>query len=1156
MIVEKNDSISRNKIINEIDKNFIVEAGAGSGKTTMLVNRMVALVEKGKPIDKICAITFTKAAAAEFYKRFQELLSKRSVVREDYEVKGYAGELPRPTEETAAYCKKALENIDLCFMNTIDAFCQMILSEHPCEAGIPSDAVLLSKEDMYQLYRDLYIKIRGGYLGDDLKKRADLFKSFYWNDSKVFEYGIEYVMGRRNIQFVFELPDPAKLNVNRYFAPLKEKICTLLNYLISNPSLKAVPFRKSDVKEWYNMDDYLKILRKDWSSNLPRILKILNEIAQNIKIKKGIEYGPAECLDLIKPRYTPWNAIDYYEIKEEIFSELDDLKYSVTMELLTSSSEFLDRELGKQGKMSFFDYLLYLKRMLDKDAVNGGKLTEYIYNRHSYIFIDEFQDTNPMQSEIFFHLTAKEPKENWRECIPREGSLFIVGDPKQSIYRFRGADVASYIKVKELFTEEVGEVLYLTRNFRSTKTLREYYNDVFTRLMPSDTATQCAFENIEIPENDADSEDILTGIYTYTCYAGAAALNSIPGAAEMTDAKQLAKVINRIVNNSACQIIDKKTGEVRRIKYGDIMVVPASKNNIPDMLNEFTLNGIKFRSEGKVLFDRCSALNSIYNIYAVVSLPNDSYNIVNALKSEPFLVSEEQIAQFTGRYCEEGKISVFKDYKIHSGDKSGENISRILLQFRETIDASKIQSPAAVFQYIMEKFEIFKYVETDNLEVLYYTLELIRNGEKNGTLLLLSDCVDFLKTLISGKSEIERCLSLSENNDYVHVANLHKVKGLEAPVVILTYWYPKDNKPTFYIDYSCNPPKGYLISCDEMTGKAPIVHFKTSHFVNEAMAEKEALDDEISRLIYVAATRPENTLILCKSLMGKDGKFKSRWNSLFDDCINDSSYLNKYDNDIFSEVAKRENILRENGEGEFGLDNILNTLVNNRQETVSAESLYDLSDENNVLNNRDAEKPSFTVLTPSGLKTDSALESEAAENRIVTSVISEDEERFLRQRSDILGTAVHKLMELLVTSKGKLDISNCISNIADEYVSAADDEYKKVLIKALNAVGDTITNEGYKQNNGCIQDIFNELISADEVHCEVPFAYMDGDIVWNGIMDAIYKKDGKWHIIDYKTNAESGNLDIKYKEQLASYIKAFKNIAGEDADALIYHIDI
>lgn len=173
------DMLSRNKIVSETNKNFFVEAGAGSGKTTMLVRRMVAMIEAGIPIEQICAITFTKAAAGEFYARFQKLLIERSNQNSDIKKTGQAGELPVPTEESVKKCREALEKIDLCFTGTIDSFCSMVLSEHPSEAKIPSDSKIISDEEAKNIYRQQFVKICAGNYGEELQKKAQDFSSFY-----------------------------------------------------------------------------------------------------------------------------------------------------------------------------------------------------------------------------------------------------------------------------------------------------------------------------------------------------------------------------------------------------------------------------------------------------------------------------------------------------------------------------------------------------------------------------------------------------------------------------------------------------------------------------------------------------------------------------------------------------------------------------------------------------------------------------------------------------------------------------------------------------------------------------------------------------------------------------------------------------------------
>ncbi|MBO4358934.1 MAG: UvrD-helicase domain-containing protein, partial [Erysipelotrichaceae bacterium] len=196
------DSQARRTIINDIDTNIFVEAGAGSGKTTMLVERKVAMEEKGLPVEKICTITITKAAANEFYERFQKRLIERSKVPTEYE--GTDSELPKPVEETASRCREALANIDLCFMGTIDSFCNMILSEHPVEANIPNDAKLIDEDEENGIYRQFYVDARAGRYGNELKEKANHFSMLFWNAEETFAKLVKEIMDRRNVTFIYK----------------------------------------------------------------------------------------------------------------------------------------------------------------------------------------------------------------------------------------------------------------------------------------------------------------------------------------------------------------------------------------------------------------------------------------------------------------------------------------------------------------------------------------------------------------------------------------------------------------------------------------------------------------------------------------------------------------------------------------------------------------------------------------------------------------------------------------------------------------------------------------------------------------------------------------------------------------------------------------
>ena len=135
-------------------------------------------------------------------------------------------------------------------------------------------------------------------------------------------------------------------------------------------------------------------------------------------------------------------------------------------------------------------------------------------------------------------------------------------------------------------------------------------------------------------------------------------------------------------------------------------------------------------------------------------------------------------------------------------------------------------------------------------------------------------------------------------------------------------------------------------------------------------------------------------------------------------------------------------------------------------------------------------------------------------------------------------------MEILVTSKCSISNEDAVSQVVREYKTPTNELFIGQLSSALNAVAIAMTSGGYTQTNGAPKDMLGTLLKADEVYCEAPFSCKvcidDKDTIINGVMDLVYCCSGQWHIIDYKTNADGSDLDIKYKNQLAAYVKAFK----------------
>ena len=331
--VEK-DTISRNRIVSETDKNFFVEAGAGSGKTTMLVSRMVAMVEAGIDISKICAITFTKAAAGEFYDRFQKLLIERSNPKFVWVDKGFAGQLPSPTDETRELCAKALRNIDLCFMGTIDSFCSMILSEHPSEAGIPSDANIMSDMDAQSLYKQIYVKICAGEYGDRLKELARVFRILHWNADEVFAIGESILMNNRNVHFNFN--DAKAIDIDMDFANDKVAINNALQCLIDHPELKY-DGNKDSVTAWENIEEIAKKFSGRWSNNFSRVISGLKALKNLRVLPQAMNKYSTSLADCLEPGGKQGKWLEFTASRKGgLLDKLNNVRYEASMTFLSA----------------------------------------------------------------------------------------------------------------------------------------------------------------------------------------------------------------------------------------------------------------------------------------------------------------------------------------------------------------------------------------------------------------------------------------------------------------------------------------------------------------------------------------------------------------------------------------------------------------------------------------------------------------------------------------------------------------------------------------------------------------------------------------------------------------------------------------------------
>lgn len=1093
-----NDSKERKLIIESLNENYFVEASAGSGKTTSLVYRMVALVESGVSIDKICTITFTKAAADEFFARFQKLLSLRSVLNPPSDSNDDSDNfLGKRNEHTVKMCQEALANIDSCFLGTIDSFLNMVAHEMPHEIKIPSDAEVIS-DDIRKEYIKLYYEDLISTVSDDpLHMYALKFHNAVNNAYDWFIVGVEIVSNNRDsiIDYDHDLCD---VDLEEYLRNEKKNLLNVANlvantdYSFSGEKNKKT---KREIKYLYNrikndnLNDNLK--------NLARIIKLLSGLNKYpIKEVRGTKLEDI-MVEATKSSFT-YNE-ETLKLLKEIDRKINDYIHSLFFTLSIGAEARVNEILKREGKFSYNDFLYYVKDAFKKSASTDRVLVNHIYSRHSYFLLDENQDTNPIQTELFFYLAGIDYQSDWTKINLRPGSIFIVGDPKQSIYGFRGANVKAYLKTKEAFyslDDKKNRVLLLTSNFRSNKRLKEWFNLSMDNILNHD---KDALRHNDIPIDDKDypfinsldKDDILyDGEYKYLVNP-------------KQDPIYVAQLIYKLVNDKHHKIIEvtrdksgNKFNRYRSVNYQDFLIVPVV-TNVMDYVEAFTSYNIPFILEAQVPFDRSESLMHIIDLVKLFKSPNDKGLLLKVLTGQLYEFSDQDVLSLInkGFNLDISDISMLEDINDIYVDALCE-LNRL---YKLTYHLSVSSSMLLILEDI--SFKLLKRCSSEYLEYTYFVIEKVKEQEEAGHLNNINELTTFLSRFLKKNKEDSRVLRFKDKVDRVKIANLHKVKGLEAPIVILIKPRKMLNEPNSYIDYSENTPKVYYSGITSAKENDRTMIAKTSRYDDVTKADwLNYANAENDRLQYVAATRAKSVLIV--SYYEGDSRFTNAWGKLIEYIHDEVPSFDEFDPNPVEEVDTSYN-------------------------------------ESNI--NVATHKPSRKYHTPSTGRVHRVTHND--------DVIYEEE-----LDATTLGTLVHKLMECLVSSKNEYkDIDKLIVFITNQYYEG------ELYISKLKYVATTMLNGGYIQKNSSLSnDLLKTLENAKQVICEMPYSYLEHNVVVTGIIDILYiDEEGNYHVIDYKTNKEDdvSVLEKEYEKQLKDYVEALEKI-GINADAHIYHIEV
>ena len=840
------DKDARRAIADDLDDTLIVEAAAGTGKTTELVNRILRVLSTGRAaMGEIVAVTFTEKAAGELKLRLREQLEQDRAEATTVTVRGRLD--------------LALEKLEEAHVNTIHGFCAELLRERPVEARVDPLFAVLTEPQADRLYGRAF----GAWLQEALKNPPDGLRRALRRTSGGFDAGgpIDRLRGAgRSLAEARDFPHPW----DRPPFDRGVEIDRLVASLHQFAALTAAPLSARD-----NLH-----LDTDAARRLSRQIQLEQSFGQ-----RDLDGWEARLVDLTRDRGVSRtrkgsgykfgrdvNRTDVLAARDALFNDLQqfrkeadaDLAACLQQELAGATARYQALKQGA-GALDFTDLLARARDLITSNAAVRAHLRQ----KFTRIFVDEFQDTDPIQAEILL-LLANDVR----------GKLFIVGDPKQAIYRFRGTDVSTYWDVCRELERRGGRILQLTTSYRSVPAIQRFVNAAFAPEMTGDERTrQAQYMDLSPSRPADDSQPAIVALPVPRPYgrSGFGAFKASGKAIDGSLPDAIGAYIAWLTEKSGWTVSETQPdgAEIRVplqprhvavlfrrfVSFGDDVTRP--------YIDAIEARGIPHLLVGGKAFHGREEVETIRAALAAIEWPDDELSVFATLKGSLFAIDDELLLEFRHRFGAFHPFRVPKELGGNSGQDlalTGEPTAHLsaiadALRLLQQLHRARNYRPVAdtIGRLLAETRAhvgfILRPAGEQALANVLHVAELARQYEAIGGI-SFRGFIDELRT--AAASEAAEAPILEEGSDGVRLMTVHKAKGLEFPVVILA-------------DLTCNMSRKdasrYLdaargLCAMKIGGWAP-------HELHQHQAEEVARDQaEGVRLAYVAATRARDLLVV------------------------------------------------------------------------------------------------------------------------------------------------------------------------------------------------------------------------------------------------------------------------------------------------------
>jgi ATP-dependent exoDNAse (exonuclease V) beta subunit len=828
------DQAARGRIAAALGETLFVEAGAGSGKTRELVGRIVRLVTSGiAAIEAVAAITFTEKAAGELRDRVRRELDAE-LERARRTGDGTVGER----------CADALDGLDGAAIGTLHSFAQRLLVEHPIEAGLPPRIEVLDEVASTVAFDD-----RWDSFVDDLLSRAEVERSLLLATSAGVRLGALRIIAlafNDNWDLADAQAPSEPIEPPEWVARLEG----LLNEV------------DHACRERHQAED---------GDTLHQRLCRLEEWAGRVRAASD-EYTKLSLLSAdnrpngrgrgAKPRWPDDYDLDGLRtVIDDLGARCEELRTEVALAAVTRLAVELRRftldaatERRHAGQLEFHDLLVLARQMLR--GPHGEVVRAALHRRYRHLLVDEFQDTDPIQIELAVLIAGLDPRSTgpWHEIDVRPGHLFFVGDPKQSIYRFRRADISLFLGAADRFGRD-GHRLALTTNYRSTRSVVGAVNGVFGQLIEPQwhggVRSQPGYEPLVAVRDDAPTGPAVSVI-------GRSEHDDSPLAEEVRrrEARDVAATIRRALDDgwAVDRSTDAASPEWQAARAGDVAILVPTRLSLPALEDALTAAGISYRAESASLVYASRLVRDLLLTLRSIDDPTDELSVVAALRSPLFGCGDDDLFRY--RHAHGGRFD--HTHPLPQGLPDDDPVARGLAYLRQMHQERRWRAPSELADQVVRHRRVLELGPAegrprDLWRRVRFVLDQARawTDATNGS---LRQYLEWVRQQTSEGSRVAEAVLPETDDDAVRIMTVHAAKGLQFPITIVAGLSTQPQRRSAPAEVAW-PPDGPAII--RVGNKVRSDAFEAWRPIDEQMSY-----DERIRLLYVACTRARDHLVI------------------------------------------------------------------------------------------------------------------------------------------------------------------------------------------------------------------------------------------------------------------------------------------------------